>query len=950
MNSYPSGTVTFLFTDIEGSTKLAQKHPDLWEKLRDRHHAILQSAMELHKGYVFQIIGDAFCVTFHTAVDGLKAAVETQRNLQKEDWGETPIKVRMGLHTGSAELHGTEYRGFLTMAKVQRIMSVAYGGQVLLSNVSAELIHNELPNEIALRDLNEHRLKGLPNPERLWQVVAPELVQDFPPLQSLKDIPNNLPAQLTTFIGREKEIGQIKKRLEEHRLVTLTGSGGVGKTRLSIQVAAELLDQYPHGVWLVELAPITDPSLVAQTVCTALDVTPQGNVSALNVLIDYLKTKKLLFVVDNCEHLIDACAQLCDSLLHACPNLRMIASSREALGIEGESGYRVPSLSLPNQNDGLQAVEGSEAVKLFMERAHAVLPAFTLTDLNAPVVAQICQRLDGIALAIELAASRVKLLTVEQIASRLDDAFRLLSGGRRTALPRHQTLRALIDWSYNLLSEEEKGVLRGLSVFVGGWTLEATETVCNNQNMLDVLTHLVDKSLVSVDREHGNEPRYYLLETIRYYAREKLIESGENNQTHDRHLDYFLRLAQKAEPELYGNRQIEWLQKLEADQENLHAALEWSHKADIPAGRQLAGAIWWYWDISGQISEGYKWLGLMLAAGSDSHNSPYAKLLAEAGWFAGLLGFPEKKKEFAEKSVALYQELGDKAGIAIPLITLGSIATQNYEYGRANQLLNESLDSFELAQNKWGIGIVRSMLGTTAEAQGDFEQAHILFQESLEVFRSIGDKEGIAWALYLMGGLANRQENYAEAIKFFEEALKVERVVKSKPTMSWILISLAGLLIYSGNYERGSLLLEEGVEIQRKTGNQIPLSYSLQMIGWGARIQGDYREAERFYSESLLLSQQISDKGSTAECLVHVGLLAASRGSLEKFVLLLGMAEGIVPGIQSELYPFYRTETEKYITKARAALGDDVYTVTYETGQKMRTDEAISSALEEMEQ
>ena len=950
MSSYPSGTVTFLFTDIEGSTKLAQEHPDIWEDLRERHHAILRGAVEANRGYVFHIIGDAFCVTFHTAVDGLNAAVEMQRNLQKEDWGETPIKVRMGLHTGSAELHGNDYRGFLTMAKVQRIMSVAYGGQVLLSNVSAELVHNELPNEIALRDLNEHRLKGLPNPERLWQVVAPELVQDFPPLQSLKDIPNNLPARLTTFIGREKEIDQIKKRLEEHRLVTLTGSGGVGKTRLSIQVAAELLDQYPHGVWLVELAPITDPSFVAQTVCTALDVTPQGNVSALSVLINYLKTKKLLFVVDNCEHLIDACAQLCDSLLHACPDLRMIASSREALGIEGESAYRVPSLSLPKQMEGLQAVKGSEAVKLFMERAKAVLPEFEITKINAPFIAEICQRLDGIALAIELAASRVKLLKVEQIASRLDDVFRLLAEGSRTALPRQQTLRALIDWSYNLLSEEEKAGLRYLSVFVGGWTLESAEFVCDNPNILDSLTHLVDKSLVTVDLEHGDEPRYYLLETIRQYAREKLIESGENNQTHDRHLDYFLMLAQKAEPELYSNRQIEWLQKLEADQENLHAALEWSLKADILAGRQLAGAIWWYWDISGQISEGYKWLVLMLAVGSDNHNSTYAKLLAEAGWLAGLLGFPEKKKDFAEKSVALYQELGNELGIAIPLITLGSVATQNSDYGRANQLLNESLNSFELAQNKWGIGFVRSVLGTTAEAQGNFEQANIFFQESLEVFRSIGYKDGIAWALYLMGGLANRQENYARAIEIFEEALKVARVVKSKPVISWILNSLAGLLIYSGNYERGSLLLEEGVEIQRKMGNQISLSYSLQMIGWGARIQGDYRKAERFYFESLLLSQQISDKGSIAECLVHVSLLAATRGSLKKFVLLLGMAEGIVPEILSELYPFYRTETEKYITNARAALGEEVYTATYETGQKMRTDEATSYALEEMEQ
>ncbi|MGE5643223.1 MAG: ATP-binding protein, partial [Byssovorax cruenta] len=305
----PTGTVTFLFTDIEGSTKLAQGYPAEWETLRGRHHTILQSAMDAHKGYVFQVIGDAFCVAFHTASDGLCAAIEAQRQLVREDWGETPIKVRMGLHTGAAELHEHDYRGYLTLAKVQRVMSVAYGGQALLSNTSRELLLHGLPDGVILRDIKEHRLKGLPDPEHLWQVVAPDLQQDFPPLSSLNEIPNNLPLQLTTFIGREKEIEQIKKRLKKNRLVTLTGSGGVGKTRLAIQVASELLEVFPHGVWLVELAPLSDPALVTQTVCTALNVTPQVNVPAWNALTDYLKPKKILLVVDNCEHLIEACSQ-----------------------------------------------------------------------------------------------------------------------------------------------------------------------------------------------------------------------------------------------------------------------------------------------------------------------------------------------------------------------------------------------------------------------------------------------------------------------------------------------------------------------------------------------------------------------------------------------------------------------------------------------------------------
>ncbi|HZM25116.1 MAG TPA: adenylate/guanylate cyclase domain-containing protein, partial [Anaerolineales bacterium] len=488
-SSLPSGTVTFLFTDIEGSTKLAQQFPNQWEALRTRHHVILHEAIESNHGYVFQIIGDAFCAAFHTAHDGLNAAISAQRKLQNEEWGENPIKVRMGIHTGEAELQATgEYRGYLAMSRVQRLMSAGHGGQVLISLATQELIRDDLPDGISLHDLGERRLKDLIRPERIFQLIAPDLQSEFAPLKTLDAFLNNLPVQLTSFIGREKEVEQIKKRLEKNRLVTLTGSGGVGKTRLSIQVASELLSAYPNGVWSVELAPITDPSLVTRTVCTALDMTPQGNMPPLDVLTEYLKSKKILLVVDNCEHLIDACAQLCDSLLHACPDLRIITSSREALGIDGENAYRVPSLSLPGPNDNLHAIQESEAVKLFTERATTTLPDFELAQSNAPVVAQICQRLDGIALAIELAASRVKLLKVEQIAARLDDAFRLLTGGSRTALPRQQTLRALIDWSYNLLTEEEKTALQHLSVFADGWTLEAAEFVCDNPNILDLLT------------------------------------------------------------------------------------------------------------------------------------------------------------------------------------------------------------------------------------------------------------------------------------------------------------------------------------------------------------------------------------------------------------------------------------------------------------------------------
>ena len=529
---FPSGTVTFLFTDIESSTQLAQTHPDTWEMMQGRHHAILRSAIEAHNGHVFHIIGDAFCAAFHTACDGLNAALEAQRRLQKEEWGETPIKVRMGLHTGSAELHGNDYRGYITLAKAERIMSVAHGGQLLVSNASAELLHYELPAGITLRDMREHRLKGLPVLEHLWQAVAPDLPQDFPSLQSLSDIPNNLPAQLTSFVGRKKELEDVKKILQDTPLLTLLGPGGTGKTRLSIQAASESLSQYFDGVWFVELAPLFDPLLVPRTTAIAIGLRDEPQRPVIDMLCDYLREKRMLIILDNCEHLVDACAQLADKILHAALNVRILASSREALGIAGEVTYRVPSLELPDVNrlPSLESLSQYEAVKLFIDRATSAVRTFTVTNENAPFLAQICHRLDGIPLAIELAAAKIRVLNLEQIARRLDDRFRLLTGGSRTALERHQTLRATIDWSYNLLPVNEELLFKRLSVFAGGWTLEAAEFVCSDalihsEDVLDLLEHLINKSIVTVE-ETRHETRYRFLETMRQYANEKLVEFG----------------------------------------------------------------------------------------------------------------------------------------------------------------------------------------------------------------------------------------------------------------------------------------------------------------------------------------------------------------------------------------------------------------------------------------
>ncbi|HEX6033474.1 MAG TPA: adenylate/guanylate cyclase domain-containing protein, partial [Anaerolineales bacterium] len=516
MNELPSGTVTFLFTDIQDSTHLWQEQPEAMSVAHKRHDAILRDAIESNNGYIFQVVGDSFSAAFHNTSDCLHAAVSAQRALQTDPallakhpdgtgTSQVSIRVRMGLHTGTAELlrdGSGKYDGYVTVASTQRVMSVAHGGQILLSQTTFDLLQDHLPEGTGLRDMGLHRLKGLHAPLHLYQLVAPGLTQDFPAIPSLEAFPNNLPVQLTSFIGREKEIGEMERLLGSARLVTLTGSGGTGKTRLSQEVGAQTLTNFPHGVWLVELASLTEPSQIMPALAQAFGLQELPFNSLTNVVKDYLRDKKLLLILDNCEHLIAACSHLADDLLHHCAGLKILVSSREALGIAGEVSYHVPSLA------------DSESTQLFVDRARTVNPNFHLTESNALFVAQICSRLDGIPLAIELAAARVKLLSPEQIAARLDDRFRLLVGGSRTALPRQQTLRALIDWSYDLLSEEEKGLFRIASVFVGGWTLEALEVVAGDADTLEHLEQLVNKSMV-ITEEHGSEMRYFMLETIR---------------------------------------------------------------------------------------------------------------------------------------------------------------------------------------------------------------------------------------------------------------------------------------------------------------------------------------------------------------------------------------------------------------------------------------------------
>ncbi|MBI3661212.1 tetratricopeptide repeat protein, partial [Candidatus Acetothermia bacterium] len=740
-------------------------------------------AIGAQHGYVFQIVGDAFCAAFKNATDALEAALAAQRALRDEAWSETgPIRVRMALQTGPAEVRvgeytSGEYVSGLTLSRSARLLSAGHGGQILLSLTTQELIRDYLSQGVTLRDMGQRRLKDLIRPEHIFQVVAPDLPTDFAPLKTLDARPNNLPVQVTSFVGRERELAEVKERLKATHVLTLTGLGGTGKTRLSLQAAADLIDDFAHGVWFIELAPLSDPALVPQAVATALGLREEAKRPLVETLIDHLREKQSLLVLDNCEHLIEACARLADSLIRVSPELKILASSREPLRIVGETTYPVPTLPSPNpqQLPSLESFAQFEAVRLFVDRATAVVPSFKVTDQNAPAVAQICHRLDGLPLAIELAAARVKMMAVEKISERLDDRFRLLTGGSRTALPRQQTLQALIDWSYDLLSEPERALWRRLSIFAGGWTLEAAETVCVGESIaeydvLDLLTQLVDKSLVVME-EKADEGRYRLLETVRHYGYDKLVKAEEVELARNHHLDFFLKFAEEAESKLQGVEQKAWLNKLETEHDNLRAALAWSLEANekVERGLQLTGVLWRFWEVRGHFTEGRRWLEEALTK-TPVRTTARASALNGAGNLAFDQGDYAAARSLYQESLTIKRELGDKRGIAASLNNLGNVAYVQGDYVAARSFHQESLTIKRELGDKRGISATLNNLGEVARAQGDYTVARSLYEESLVIRREVGDKRGIAECLEGLAGGDYAEGQFERAIQLLGSA------------------------------------------------------------------------------------------------------------------------------------------------------------------------------------
>ena len=834
--SLPSGTVSFLFSDIEGSTQRWETHRQAMQEAVRRHDALMRGVIENYGGSVFKTVGDAFYAVFSTAPDAVVAALEAQRSVASEDWSAVDgLRVRMAIHTGIADEREGDYFGS-TVNRVARLLAIGHGGQILVSGVTADLVQGQMPSQATLHDLGAHRLKDLAYPEQVYQVLAPDLSREFPPLRSLGALPNNLPLQLTSFVGRDEEIAEIQGLLSKSRLVTLVGSGGVGKTRTSLQVAADRLDSYPDGVWLVELAPLTDAELIATTAAGALGVSVAPTQRPIDAVIADLRARAALLVFDNCEHLVAQAAAIVNEILRHCPHVTVLASSREGLGIAGEVVYRMPSLRVPPLGEPLTAISAMQfgSVALFAERAAAV-SSFIITDGNAAIVADVCRRLDGIALAIELAAPRLKVLSVDELDKRLSDRFRVLTGGNRSALPRQQTLRALIDWSYELLTENERTLFRRLGVFVGGFTLEAMTAVCTDERIeawdaVDLLQSLVEKSLIVAEIGDAQQ-RYRLLESTRQYALERLARGGENDIFARRHATQFLDFALRSQAD-YGSMGYDgWRATYDPEIDNFRVALDWAagDHGDVEIAAPLAGALTRLWRELSLATEGLRACEAILARLGERDDSETAApvWLAISALTANLF-LKSRRLEAAQRALRLYEGIGDEDRLMDALLQFGDTLRQLRREAEAIEPLSRAL---QIARRRGERYRIASALGRLAIAQfylGRTEPARQATEEARGIFRSLGRTRDLVTLTLNLAEMEAGDGNTERSIELAREALSETSATRFAADRSTLLSNLSGYLLTAGRTGEAIAVMREAIAATRERQEAVLFTIALQ--------------------------------------------------------------------------------------------------------------------------
>jgi predicted ATPase/class 3 adenylate cyclase/DNA-binding CsgD family transcriptional regulator len=941
----PAGTVTFLLSDIEGSTRLWEADSEAMSVAVARSYVLLAEAIGRHGGVrpVEQGEGDSVVAAFARASEALAAALDAQAALHAEVWStDPPLRVRIALHTAEAQLRDEGNYFGQAVNRCARLRAVAHGGQTLLSRATHDLVVDRLADGVGLVDLGMHRLRDLGRPEQIFAATREDVPAIAARLRSLESLPNNLPGQLTSFVGRERELDDVRGALATTRLLTLTGAGGCGKTRLALQATADSLERWPDGAWWIELAPLTEDALIGSALAGVLGAPEVPGRNALEAAVDHLAGDRALVVLDNCEHLLEAAAGVAESLLQGCPEVTVLATSRVPLGVGGEAHWRVPSLSLPAERGSapVEALTQYDAVRLFIERAVKVRPNFAVTNANAPAVAQICRDLDGIPLAIELAAARVRMLSPGQIAAGLDDRFRLLTGGARSAMPRQQTLRASVDWSHALLSDKERLLFRRLAVFAGGFTLEAVEQVCGDRDLdayaiLDLLTSLVDKSLVLADEGHP-AMRYRMLATVREYALDILRVSGEHDALRERHRDYFLALAEQIEPELVTINQRQALGMLDPEAANLAVAIDRAAQTDPVSALRLCAAMTFWWKLRGRFAAAELAYGHALNAGDPAPSSLRARVLWGRAYLLTYAGDYETGIAVAQDALALAEAVADSSGVARVLDLLGTLQVFTDPVGSRAGLAR----SIELARetgDEWCLVDATQILGYSYLLCNDIAESERLLNEVLPIIEQHGYGEQAAWHWL---GMSFKHLVRAEPDRFHDLALRTLTAaedVGEPVTAAFAHAYLTLLEIAQGRPEAALVRIQESEARVLASGGGMALAFTqtqlacaraalgelaparaileavvasgadygyalataLVALGDVLRAQDEADGAEQRAREALEISERVGSPALAASSRVLLGRLAAGRGDWSQAETLLH--EALAPQAELQL-------------------------------------------------